>query len=574
MTRTQTPLPSWLRSLLIVTIILGIVFRFAHLDRKVFWFDEVINSLHSSGYLKVELLRQAKQWSGELISLADLKTYQYASDRRNTADVIRVLAKGEPQSPPLYYILAHWWERCFGNSVAVKRSLSAVISVLIFPIAYRVCLELFESSMTAWILVALMAISPFHVIFAQEVRLYGLWTVAILLSSWAFLRSMRLNTFLSWSLYSATSTLAFYTFPLSMLTTAAHGFFLVLYEWDRGLTRLAQRHDAIELGQENAPPLSVNNQSDREIRITKSLRGYIAAISASLILFSPWLFSMTQINSIKMSNWRTEPLAFTTLLKTWLVHPVQIFFDIYPDYRDLGDGFESLNVYNNPIAIAIGFSLWALILYSFYFVIFRTSNKIRLFILPLVLIPVLTFILPDLFLGGRRSAVSQYLIPCYIGIHLSLSCSIAHQLSNLKTSKLTRSLWTVILILVLALGVLSNKIISQEQYWWNKRFNYHNIPVAKIINQSKSPVLAGDIDWWSRYNIVSLSYLLKSETKVLFLNDKTPDFSKIKAELERQRSIFILSPNPVWEKALSQNYGDRFKLVYPYGNFNLWQIDP
>jgi uncharacterized membrane protein len=573
MNRTQTSLPSWLRILLIATIVLGIVFRFAHLDRKVFWFDEVINSLHSSGYLKFELLRQTKQWSGELISIADLKTYQYASDRKNTADTIRVLAKGEPQSPPLYYILAHWWEQCFGNSVAVKRSLSAVIGVLMLPIAYVVCLELFESSLTAWILVALIAISPFHVIFAQEVRLYGLWTVAILLSSWAFLRSIRLNTFWSWSVYCITSTLAFYTFPLSLLTTAAHGFFLVLDEWSQVLTRLTRKSDAIDCSQEDNSSIPENNRSVLGIGITKSFKGYIAAIVASLILFSPWLFFMTQINSIKMSDWRKEPLAFTTLLKTWLIHPVQLFFDIHPDYRDLGDGFESLKVYNHPISIAIGFSLWLLIFHSFYFVIFRASNKVRNFILPLVLLPALTFILPDLFLGGRRSAVSQYLIPCYLGIHLSIACSIAHHLSDLKVRKLNRSLWTVILILVLGLGILSNKIISQEQYWWNKRFNYHNIPVAKIINQTKSPVLVGDIDWWSRYNIVSLSYLLKSETKVLFLNDKTPDFSKVKAALDKQNRIFILSPNPVWEKALSQNYGYRFKLVYPYGNFKLWQIE-
>lgn len=44
---------------------------------------------------------------------------------------------------------------------------------------------------------ALIAVSPFHVLYAQEAREYSLWTVTILLSSAALLRAMRVKTKLS-----------------------------------------------------------------------------------------------------------------------------------------------------------------------------------------------------------------------------------------------------------------------------------------------------------------------------------------------------------------------------------------
>ena len=39
---------------------------------------------------------------------------------------------------------------------------------------YWLCLELFESSVTAWLAVAIIAISPFQIVYAQEARPYSL----------------------------------------------------------------------------------------------------------------------------------------------------------------------------------------------------------------------------------------------------------------------------------------------------------------------------------------------------------------------------------------------------------------
>jgi uncharacterized membrane protein len=148
--------------LIITVLVIGIFFRFVNLDRKPYWLDEVINSIHSVGYSKQDVVEQVEAWKDKDITIEDLDKYQYPNPETNSLDVIKALANTEPQSPPIYYLLSRWWTQLFGSSVAVKRSLSAFISLLAFPAMYWLCLELFGSSLAAWIGVMLIAISPFH----------------------------------------------------------------------------------------------------------------------------------------------------------------------------------------------------------------------------------------------------------------------------------------------------------------------------------------------------------------------------------------------------------------------------
>jgi len=68
----------------------------------------------------------------------------------------------------------------FGSSVTVTRGLAALISLFVFPCIYWLCLKLFKSG---WMAMALVAVLPIHVVYAQEAREYSLWPAAILLSS-------------------------------------------------------------------------------------------------------------------------------------------------------------------------------------------------------------------------------------------------------------------------------------------------------------------------------------------------------------------------------------------------------
>jgi mannosyltransferase len=76
------------------------------------------------------------------------------------------------QHPPLYYLLLHVWMR-LGDDQAVVRAFSALCSTLTIPATYLLGRRL--AGQKVGLLAALiLTVSPFHVHFAQEARMYAL----------------------------------------------------------------------------------------------------------------------------------------------------------------------------------------------------------------------------------------------------------------------------------------------------------------------------------------------------------------------------------------------------------------
>ncbi len=123
--------PTFLRFFIILILVIGVFFRFANLDRKVYWFDETITSLRIAGYTESEIVKEV--CNGREIGVEDLQKYQHPALGKTLADTVTSLAVEDSQHPPLYYVIARIWFQWFGNSVAATRSLPAVISLLAFP---------------------------------------------------------------------------------------------------------------------------------------------------------------------------------------------------------------------------------------------------------------------------------------------------------------------------------------------------------------------------------------------------------------------------------------------------------
>ena len=472
------PPKTW-RFLIVTILVIGIFFRFANLDQKVYWFDEVINSIHSAGYSKQDFDEQVKAWKDQDLTIEDLHKYQYPNSETNSLDVIRALADREPQSPPVYYLLSRWWTQLFGSSVTVQRSLSAFISLLAFPSMYWLCLELFGSSLAAWIGVLLITISPFHLIFAQEVRMYVLWTVTILLSSASLLRAIRLQRKRYWVIYAVNLTISLYTFPLSILVAIGHGIYVAIAEVPKCLRNIDQSNKA-------------------RIKISRTFFSYLTASIASIIAYVPWIVFLTQIDETKMGTWRQTTLPLSDLFKYWLIQTPLIFADLNPEYREIDSFYEPLSFY--PMVF-----IWGIILYSLYFLVRNAPKSIWSFILPLILTTALALALPDLIFGGRRSNITRYLIPCYLGIELSIVNLIYSHIYLQSTRILSRKFWQLGFVLILSIGVISCSIISTSLGRY-KAFNSQNIPIAKIINNSETPLLISHSN--SVMNLISISYNL------------------------------------------------------------------
>jgi 4-amino-4-deoxy-L-arabinose transferase-like glycosyltransferase len=78
--------------------------------------------------------------------------------------------------PPLYYLLLHLWVEVLGSSVQAVRLLSVLIGTVTVPVLYA-CGQRLGSRASGLVAALLLAISPFHIYYSQEVRMYGLVTL-------------------------------------------------------------------------------------------------------------------------------------------------------------------------------------------------------------------------------------------------------------------------------------------------------------------------------------------------------------------------------------------------------------
>ena len=105
---------------------------------------------------------------------------------RPLADIPGVLR--QDGSPPLYYLLLHFWLDLAGSSEAAVHMLSVVFGLLCIPVAYWAGGLLFGRR-TAWMAAVLAAFNPYLTQFAQEGRMYSLLALLGLVSLTCWLQA-------------------------------------------------------------------------------------------------------------------------------------------------------------------------------------------------------------------------------------------------------------------------------------------------------------------------------------------------------------------------------------------------
>ncbi|MGI0481682.1 glycosyltransferase family 39 protein [Geminocystis sp. CENA526] len=504
----------WLKIMLIIVIFLGIFFRVTNIDKKIYWHDEVYTSLRVAGYEGDDIAKTF--FNGEIITAKDLLEFQALKRNTPLSATIESLKKN-PEHPPLYYLLLRFWQDLFGSSIIISRSLSIIFSLLVFPSIYYLSQQLFNDNLISLISVALVAISPVQILYAQEAREYSLWMVTIIISSVYFLRAIKTNKIFDWWGYSLSLNLTFYTSILSIFLPIINLTYLFL------------------LG---------------KILTFKTRIKFFIFTTIGGLLFIPWFVIIFVNFSLlkEKTNWTNieKPLEF--LATYWGLHFTSLFIDLgLPLYHWASYIFMAL--------------IFPLIIYSFYFLIKNTDKNIWLYLLLLAVIPTLALILPDLILGGIRSSITRYFFPAYLSIYLT----IAYTLSVKITQK--SRIFASILVMIFVVSILSNTINTNAQTWWNKTASYNNANIANIINQAENPLVITEKFDINEGNIISLSHNLKPETKLqLFPKNVT-----IKPEYQFQ-NIYIFNPSSDFITNIETAYQTNLNLISPLYPF-LYQIN-
>lgn len=525
--------PNGLRFFILVVLVLGVFFRFANLDCKVYWFDETFTSLRISGYYEAEVIQNLSE-RGE-ISVKDLQQYQDVNSEKGVIDTVKGLAVEEPQLTPVYFVLARFWAQIFGNSVAAIRSFSVLTSLLALPCVYWLCLELFKSSAIGWMTTALIAISPLQLVYAQEARPYSLWILTVLLSSISLLRAIRLRTRLSWSIYGVCLILGLYTHLYFSLVAMAHGIYVVVTE---------------------------------RFRLTKTVASFLLVSAVAVVAFLPWIaIFLTNVSTAVSKAFWQAPEESSNLLLSFVKNFVGNVSRNFVDFGiDANSNKLGLILLIPAILMVIG-----LIGYSLYFLYEHRQKRAFAFVSLMISVPAIALTVQNLVFLKQGVIGTRYLVPLYIGIHLCVGWLLGVKLNTYYFRNWQRRVWQAIAIGVITLGVISGAIFSQSESWWHNRMNAANPQVASVINQTSHPLILAEASRFDVFNLISLSYSVKPETTLFVFKQGIPEIS------HRFSDVFLYrAENFSLQPQVGKKPNFKFKAAYKEVDNQsvlLWKLD-
>ncbi|MUG93926.1 glycosyl transferase family 39 [Scytonema sp. UIC 10036] len=527
---TNNKTPKWFKFFAIAMLVVGIFFHLFNLHNKVYWHDEVYTSIRAAGFTRDEIDKELFQ--NRIIPATELQKYQRPKLGSTAEDTIKSLALEDPQHPPLYFLIARFWMQTFGSSLTASRVLPLLFSLMGLPLMYALGLELFASPIVAILATVLLALSPFDILFAQTARQYSLLTTLVIGSSFTLLQALRLPTLRNWSLYALSSALGFYTHPFFGLTTIAHTVYVLLLKVSFQKIQAERKFYRIDY---------------------KSIKQFFLAIASSLVLFSPWIVVLVTNyeRAAATTSWTKSKEEFLYLIKLWILSFSSLLLDL--DF-----GFNNIWTYvSRTLVIAV-------IGLGIYQVCHRTSKATWLFIITTIFVPFLLLAVPDFLLGGKRSAVSRYLISCYPGIQLAVAYLLGTHIIQ------GRKLWQGIMVLLSAGAIASCTVSGFSETWWNKDLSYHNAEVARYINSSPSPKVISEIgdDFTNTGELISLSYLLQDNVSLVLLS-QPPQLENVTSLLLGNTEPFLFRPSGQFIKKLRSEQGQLVEALKPG---RLWQL--
>ncbi|HEY9647430.1 MAG TPA: glycosyltransferase family 39 protein [Chroococcidiopsis sp.] len=499
---------------------------------KIHSFDESYTLLRVAGYTEAEIVQLLRDGT-ETKSVEAWLAYQRLSPDRGFPETMTALAS-QPEHAPLYYILVRLWSDWFGSAIATARSVAAIFGVLALPCVYWFCQELWRLPSVSWMAVSLMAVSPLHLLYAHEARQYTLWTVAILVSSTLLVRALRLQSKRSWALYMASVAFGLYSHVIFALVVVAHALYVAITQ------RFALNRSTLSYG--------------------------LAALSG-VLLFTPWI-----------AVWVSDPpplaqqmeqlyqdVSLRSLLQMWLRNLGRIFVDFNSPFPlDFHDPVTLISVF---LALLVG--------YSFYRLFRHTDQSVWLLLLLLVGVTAFAFVLPDLALGGRRSASIRYLMPCIIGVEIIVAYALATLSFSALAKVRSQVIWRAVSALLISASLISCVAISQSPAWWTK--DDHWVPaIAGIVNSTPKPLViyslppaAGKIGAVGR--IMPLLHRMDADVEVQLLVQPTVP-EQIPAQAN---SVFLYRPHDQLLTWLKQDTTAHLIPVYKAESDRkprLWQV--
>lgn len=181
-------------AVLLILILLSFALRIYRLDGQSLWGDEAWSLFHAT--------------------------------RESFGNVLRS-ARDDGVVPPAYYLFLHAWTTVAGRSEFALRYISLLCGVLAVPAIFALGHRLGGVGMGI-VAALLQTLSPFHVYYSQETRMYAQMTLFTILSTyffWRLIAKTPSSTWKAWAGYVITGGLAVNSHYFAWYVILAHGLF-------------------------------------------------------------------------------------------------------------------------------------------------------------------------------------------------------------------------------------------------------------------------------------------------------------------------------------------------------------
>ena len=129
-------------------LVFGSYLRFHDNGEKLFWLDEIYTGYWYSGH---DWKQAIPDLAGHELKPRDVQKLVRIDEGSKLPAIFHAVIRDDPQHTPLYFVALRFWAWMVGDSVGALRSFSAVADLLILPLLFWFCMELFGSARVAWI---------------------------------------------------------------------------------------------------------------------------------------------------------------------------------------------------------------------------------------------------------------------------------------------------------------------------------------------------------------------------------------------------------------------------------------
>lgn len=356
--------------------------------------------------------------------------------------------------PPLYYWLLKCWQFSFGDAVSAARTLSALLGTGTVAFVWLFVRKIdddrnrqrFDAATFAALLVAL---SPMHIHWSSQVRMYVLTTFLAAAMSWQLVRTLRRTdqTVRSWILISALATALVYTHVYGIFSVSA----LYLYAICSSLF-----------------------SGKAEVTSSRMNQVWPVLVSSFFVyqLCSPWIIVLLEQQSRVRASFWIPPL-------TWELLGESLFDQFHPQYS-VSDAF--LPVFRVSTAATIGqWILQAAVLILVFLV--ASHRRFDGYLIAGLAVPIVISI--GLSISIRNIILGRYLIIAGMFLLIVLAVSV----SRIKISSIR---WSVQLFALSAIGFLCVRQLEARSFAASMPALQNAVREYERLRNSNEPLVVAD----------------------------------------------------------------------------------